>query len=282
MKRIDQILASLGKTDLASILHTAALAALKAGKIQRDRYGNPHQIHHKGAIDLVTDVDIAAEEAILAILYKEQSRATIIAEESQAHYSNGPRGPAWIVDPLDGTTNYAHGYPWFGVSIAYAIDSIIQAGVIYCPMQDELFCAGRDNGAWLNGKRFKVSAADSLKQSLIATGFPYDINERANEVIAALKAVVINAQDVRRAGAAALDLAYVACGRLDGFWEINLKPWDTAAGMLLVTEAGGTITDFSGRKYSPFLSEVLATNGLIHKELIAILKKFSKTGLKVL
>jgi myo-inositol-1(or 4)-monophosphatase len=278
MKRIDPILASLGKPDLAPILRTAVLAALKAGKIQRDRYGKPHQIHHKGAIDLVTEVDIAAEEAILAILYKEQSRAFIIAEESQAHYSNSPPGPAWIVDPLDGTTNYAHGFPWFGVSIAYAVDSVIQAGVIYCPMQDELFCAGRDSGAWLNGNRLRVSATNSLKQSLVATGFPYDIKQHTTEVLAALEMIVTNAQDVRRAGAAALDLAYVACGRLDGFWEIKLKPWDTAAGTLLVTEAGGTISDFSGRKYSPFLPEVLASNGLIHEELIALLKKFSRTG----
>jgi len=282
MKRIDPIIAHIGNPNLESILRIAVLAALKAGEIQRDRYGKPHQINHKGAIDLVTEVDIAAEEAILAILYKEQSNAAIIAEESHAHYSTGPRGPAWIVDPLDGTTNYAHGFPWFGVSIGYAVDSIIQAGVIYCPMQDELFCAVRDSGAWLNGKRLKVSAINSLKQALVATGFPYDIKQHTTEVLAALEVIVTNAQDVRRAGAAALDLAYVACGRLDGFWEIKLKPWDTAAGMLLVTEAGGAVSDFSGKAYSPFLAEVLATNGFIQEELVALLKKFSKTGLKVL
>ena len=181
MQRIDPIIAHLGNPDLVPKLRTALLAALKAGKIQRDRYGQPHQIHHKGAIDLVTEVDIAAEEAILAILYKEQSRATIVAEESHAHYSTGPRGPAWIVDPLDGTTNYAHGFPWFGVSIGYAFDSTIQVGVIYCPMQDELFCAVRNSGAWLNGKRIKVSATNSLKQALVATGFPYDIKQHTQK-----------------------------------------------------------------------------------------------------
>jgi myo-inositol-1(or 4)-monophosphatase len=282
MKRIDPILANLGEPYLVPILRTAVLAALKAGKIQRDRYGQPHQIRHKGAIDLVTEVDIAAEEAILAILYKEQARATILTEESRAHYSNSPPGPAWIVDPLDGTTNYAHGFPWFGVSIAYAVDSVIQVAVIYCPMQDELFCAGKGSGAWLNGKRLRVSTNNSLQQALVATGFPYDIKQHTAEVLAALEIIVTHAQDVRRAGAAALDLAYVACGRLDGFWEIKLKPWDTAAGMLLVTEAGGTISDFSGKKYSPFLPEVLATNGLVHEEMIVLLKKFSQIGLKVL
>jgi myo-inositol-1(or 4)-monophosphatase len=262
------------------ILRTAALAALKAGHIQRERYGKPHQVHHKGIIDLVTEVDTAAEEAILAILHKERMRATIIAEESHSQYNKSPQGPAWIVDPLDGTTNYAHGFPWFGVSIAYAVDGSSLVGVIYCPMQDELFCASRDSGAWLNGKRLKVSATNSLEEALVATGFPYDIRQHPTIVLAALEAIVTKVQDVRRAGAAALDLAYVACGRLDGFWEINLKPWDTAAGMLLVTEAGGAISDFSGKKYSPFLSEVLATNGFIHEKLLTLLKKFSKTGLK--
>jgi myo-inositol-1(or 4)-monophosphatase len=265
---------------LTHILQTAVLAALNAGQIQRDRYDKPHQIQHKGAIDLVTEVDIAAEEAILTILQTEQAQAAVLAEESQSQYNESPGGPVWIVDPLDGTTNYAHGFPWFGVSIAYAVDGISRVGVIYCPMQDELFCACRGYGAWLNSKRIAVSQTSSLNQALVATGFPYDIREHTADVLAALQSILIRAQDVRRAGAAALDLAYVACGRLDGFWEIELKPWDTAAGQLLVTEAGGKISDFVANEYSPFLPEVLATNGLIHEELIAQLKHFSKTGLK--
>jgi myo-inositol-1(or 4)-monophosphatase len=147
-------------------------------------------------------------------------------------------------------------------------------------MQDELFCAGQGYGAWLNSKRITVSKTSSLSQALVATGFPYDIKEHAAEVLAALQSILIRAQDVRRAGAAALDLAYVACGRLDGFWEIGLKPWDTAAGQLLITEASGTISDFAANEYSPFIPEVLATNGFIHTELIAQLQQFSKTGLK--
>ena len=280
MKRIEPILENIADQELTHMLRTAVLAALKAGHIQRDRYDKPHQVHHKGTIDLVTEVDIAAEEAILAILYKERSRVAILAEESHSQYNESPDGPVWIVDPLDGTTNYAHGFPWFGVSIAYAVDSISQVGVIYCPMQDELFCACQGYGAWLNSKRISVSKTSSLNQALVATGFPYDIKEHAAEVLAALQSILVRAQDVRRAGAAALDLAYVACGRLDGFWEINLKPWDTAAGQLLVTEAGGKISDFVANEYSPFLPEVLATNGFIHEELIAQLKQFSKTGLK--
>ena len=280
MKRIDPILDSIADPELAHMLRTAVRAALQAGNIQHDRFDKPHQVQHKGAIDLVTEVDIAAEEAILAILQTEPSQAAVLAEESHSQYNESPAGPVWIVDPLDGTTNYAHGFPWFGASIAYAVDSIPLIGVIYCPMQDELFCACRGYGAWLNSRRIGVSNTRSLNQALVATGFPYDIQEHAEEVLAALQSILLRAQDVRRAGAAALDLAYVACGRLDGFWEINLKPWDTAAGQLLVTEAGGKISDFVANEYSPFLPEVLATNGFIHTELIAQLQQFSKTGLK--
>jgi myo-inositol-1(or 4)-monophosphatase len=280
MKRIEPLLENIADQELTHMLRTAVLAALKAGHIQHDSYGKPHKVHHKGTIDLVTEVDVAAEEAILAILYKERSQAAILAEESHSQYNESPAGPVWIVDPLDGTTNYAHGFPWFGVSIAYAVDGISRVGVIYCPMQDELFYACQGYGSWLNSRRISVSKTSSLNQALVATGFPYDIKEHAAEILAALQSILIRAQDVRRAGAAALDLAYVACGRLDGFWEIGLKPWDTAAGQLLVTEAGGKISDFVANEYSPFLPEVLATNALIHEPLVAQLKQFSKTGLK--
>ena len=276
MERIKPIVNRCKDEQLADILRTATRASLKAGSIECDLYGKPHRIHHKGAIDIVTEADIAAEKAILEIIRAGNDKAAILAEESLSRYTGIPEGATWIIDPLDGTTNFAHGFPWFGVSIAYAVDGVSKVGVIYCPIQDELFCACAGAGAWLNGKQISVSTVTQLEQSLVATGFPYDIKENAHEVIAALTSVVTKVQDVRRAGAAALDLAYVACGRLDGFWEIKLKPWDTAAGQLLVSEAGGRITDFSGKPYSPFIPEVLASNELIHDQLTALLKQFGR------
>ena len=271
MKRIENCIAGCSP-ELANILEIAAKASLKAGKILRELYGKPHQISHKGDIDLVTEADISSENAILAILDKAGLHAEILAEESQSIYNEIPTGPVWIIDPLDGTTNFAHGFPWFAVSIAYAEKGGSRVGVIYCPMQDELFCGCLDSGAWLNGKPIRVSGIPVLDKSLLATGFPYDVRKRPAKVLAVLEAVLIRVQGVRRAGAAALDLAYVACGRLDGFWEIKLKPWDTAAGQLLLEEAGGKISDFRGNSYSPFIPEILATNGLIHKELLSVIR----------
>jgi myo-inositol-1(or 4)-monophosphatase len=258
------------------ILQTATQAALKAGNLEQALFGKPHQIRHKGPIDIVTEADIAAEEAILTILDADSTGVAVLAEESRSHYNGMPSGPTWIIDPLDGTTNFAHGFPWFGVSIAYLEDGVAKAGVIYCPMQDELFCAVQGHGAWLNGKRTAVSVTKILNEALVATGFPYNIKEKHPAVMAALASIITRVQDVRRAGAAALDLAYVACGRLDGFWEIKLKPWDTAAGQLLVAEAGGRTTDFAGGEYSPFLPEILASNGCIHDKLTQLLQPYSE------
>jgi myo-inositol-1(or 4)-monophosphatase len=274
MNRIDGCLAAC-PSELQEVLATAARAALAAGAIIRDRYGRTHQIAHKGAIDLVTEADLAAEEKIIDLLQAELPGTAILAEESSSFYQQAPVAPTWVIDPLDGTTNFAHGFPWFGTSIAFMRERRSEAGIIYCPMLDELFCTCRGAGAWLNGERVQVSPADALSHSLLATGFPYDIRQHPEMVLPALQAVLVRVQGVRRAGAAALDLAYVACGRLDGFWEIKLKPWDSAAGLLLVEEAGGRVTDFRDRPYSPFVPEILATNGLIHAELAALLQDFS-------
>jgi myo-inositol-1(or 4)-monophosphatase len=271
MKRIESCVTECDP-ELANILEMAGKAALRAGKILRELYGKPHQIRYKGDIDLVTEADIFSESTIIAILNKAPRCAEILAEESRSIYNEIPTGPVWIIDPLDGTTNFAHGLPWFAVSIAYAERSRSQVGVIYCPVQDELFCGCRGSGAWLNGKPIRVSGVLALDKSLLATGFPYDVRKKSAKVMAVLEAVLIRVQGVRRAGAAALDLAYVACGRLDGFWEIKLKPWDTAAGQLLLEEAGGKISDFWGGSYSPFIPEILATNSLIHKELLSVIK----------
>lgn len=271
MKRIESCVTECGP-ELANILEVAGKAALGAGKILRKLYGKPHQIRYKGDIDLVTEADISSENAIIAMLNKAPLRTEILAEESRSIYNEIPAGPVWIIDPLDGTTNFAHGLPWFAISIAYAEKGRSQAGVIYCPVQDELFCGCLDGGAWLNGKPIRVSGIPILDKSLLATGFPYDVRQKPTKVMSALEAVLIRSQGVRRAGAAAMDLAYVACGWLDGFWEIKLKPWDTAAGQLLLEEAGGKISDFRGGTYSPFIPEILATNSLIHEELLSVIK----------
>lgn len=276
MKRLDPCIKNCPDQELASLLHTAGSAALAAGKVISSLYDKPHTIKHKGAIDLVTEADIASEETILAALAKTSPDIAVLAEESHAYYTDPPAGPVWIIDPLDGTTNFAHGFPWFAVSIAYASNNQMRAGVIYNPKADELFCACQGAGAWMNGRPITVSETTTLSQSLLATGFPYDIHNRAGRVIETLEAVLSRVQGVRRAGAAALDLAYVACGRLDGFWEIRLKPWDSAAGQLLVLEAGGMVTDFSGNRYSPYIPEILASNSRIHKQLQQIIAPFSE------
>jgi myo-inositol-1(or 4)-monophosphatase len=276
MQRITRLLARCDSRHFADLLETATAAALEAGKILRSLYGKPHQISHKSDINIVTEADIASEQKIIEVLTAARKDIAVLAEESQSNYEAIPMEPVWIIDPLDGTTNYAHTFPWFGISIAYMENGEPGVGVIYCPIPDELFCAVRGSGAVLNGEPITVSGTDNMLQSLVATGFPYDINERLNEIVSILYAVLPAVQDVRRAGAAALDLAYVACGRLDGFWETNLKPWDTAAGQLLVTEAGGKITDFSGEHYSPFVPEVLATNGRIHGGLVQLLEDYSR------
>ena len=258
------------------IVKAAAEAALKAGSVLKALYGKPHQIDHKGEIDLVTEADWAAEKTIIPILTTDIPEIGVLAEESSSTKHLIPEGPVWIIDPLDGTTNFAHGFPWFAVSIGYAEEGEPRAGVIYAPMQDELFCAAKGCGAWLNGNRITVSKAGSLVDSLMATGFPYSIRQCSRNVIDALESMVLKCQGVRRAGAATLDLAYVACGRLDGFWEIGLKPWDTAAGVVILEEAGGRLSDFRGRPFSPFVPEVLATNGTIHQQASKILEQFSE------
>ena len=277
MKRLEKCLQHCGNSPLAPILKTAGIAALQAGRLLASLYNRPHEIRFKGEIDLVTEADPAAEKIILEILCKEYPEVGILAEESHSAYDAIPKKAMWIIDPLDGTTNFAHGFPWFAVSIAYTEKGKSLAGVIYAPMLDELFCACHGQGAWLNGRKIEVSGAGELTRSLLATGFPYNIRQRPEKVMAALEKVLTRSQGVRRAGAAALDLAYVACGRLEGFWEIKLKPWDTAAGILLVEEAGGRVTNFQGEHYSPFIHEILSSNGHIHAELVGLLKEFGES-----
>ena len=272
-------ISSSAPPDLVHALDTALKAAKQAGKTLMDLYSQPHDIRYKGAIDLVTEADVASEKAIKAVIEAE-SRAEIMAEES-ADSIECPAAPVWIIDPLDGTTNYAHGFPFFCVSICYYLGAEVNghgpgpvAGVIYCPVLDEMFSALKGHGAWLNNAPMHTTSEQEMERGLMATGFPYTIREESQWVLEALQKVIIKAQGLRRAGAAALDLAWLAAGRVDGFWEAGLKPWDTAAGQLIVTEAGGTVTDFDGNEYNPFMKEILASNGPLHDKLAAILRDF--------
>ena len=276
MDRVKNYLNKLDATN-KELLQTATLAALEAGAILQDLYKNPHNIKFKGEIDLVTEADIASEKAIISILSEKTPSISILAEESAANNIDVQAGPVWIIDPLDGTTNFAHGFPYFCVSIALYHHNMTKLGVIYEPMLDELFYGVSGAGSMLNNDLLSVSSTKTLNHSLLATGFPYDVRENSDEVIAALHEMLTKAQGIRRAGAAALDLAYVAAGRFDGFWEIKLKPWDTAAGLLLVQEAGGKVTDFKNRDYSPFCKEILASNSMIHHEMTTILEKYTLT-----
>ncbi len=253
-----------------NLLELAKSAALAAGRLQRENFSQKISIRHKGEIDLVTEIDLASERLISDILAL--SGLPILGEEE---VKTKPQGTYWLVDPLDGTTNYAHGFPWFAPSIALMQDKIPLLGVVYHVMMDELFWAEKGQGAFLNGRPLKVSAQESLSQALLATGFPYNVHDQPEPVVGAFRAFLVRAQGIRRAGAAALDLAYVACGRLDGFWEILLKPWDTAAGVLLVREAKGQVSDFLGQPYDPFVPHIVASNGKIHAEMISIASSYT-------
>ncbi len=252
-----------------NLLDLAKAAALAAGRLQREHFDRPIEVRHKGKIDLVTEVDLKSEALIVDLL--SLSGIPILGEEEA---KTEPSGRYWLVDPLDGTTNYAHRFPWFAPSIALMEDKVPVLGVIYHVMFDELFWAEKGKGAFLNGKALRVSKVSSLKDAVLATGFPYGIHEQPEKVVGAFRDFLIKAQGVRRAGAAALDLAYVACGRFDGFWEPLLKPWDTAAGILLVQEAGGKVTNYLGELYDPFQNHIVASNGLLHEELVLIACKY--------
>jgi myo-inositol-1(or 4)-monophosphatase len=249
---------------------TCALAR-QAGKLLIDKFTQQHQIHYKGTIDLVTEADKLSEELILTEISRRYPDHGILSEESAR--KNEQATTRWIVDPLDGTTNYAHGFPFFCVSIALEKEGTVVMGVVYDPIRDELFTAVRGGGAWLNGKKLHVSSVNDLSRSLLATGFPYDIRVSPDNNINYFSAMVKKAQAIRRPGAAALDLAYLAAGRIDGFWELKLKPWDTAAGCLLVAEAGGIISDMTGGTWHLDSPGLVASNGLIQDQMMSVLRK---------
>lgn len=242
--------------------------ARQSGTLLREKFSHAHTIHYKGDINIVTEADQFSENLIIGAIKHRFPEHGILSEESPAIAGTGKI--RWIIDPLDGTTNYAHGYPVFCVSIALESDGKIILGVIYDPMREEMFVATRGEGSYMNDKKIKVSNHDDISKCLLATGFPYDIRESKENNLDYFNWMAKKCQAIRRAGAAALDLAYLAAGRFDGFWELKLKPWDTAAGCLMVEEAGGTVSDLSGNDWTISSPNVLASNGFIHKKMIDI------------
>ena len=247
----------------------ASHAALKAGGILRDNIRGLREIRYKGDINLVTEMDMKSERIVVDTILDAFPDHGIIAEEETVIRSRSEF--TWIIDPLDGTTNYAHGYPCFSVSIALERGDEIVLGVVYDPMRDELFTARKEEGSYLNRQRISVSATDTLIKCLLATGFPYDRTVSRRNNMDYFHDLLMASQEVRRDGSAALDLCSVACGRFDGFWELKLKPWDVAAGTLIVIEAGGMVSGLAGKTFSIHDDEVLASNGIIHGQMMEIL-----------
>jgi myo-inositol-1(or 4)-monophosphatase len=237
--------------------------------VVREGWGVTHAPERKGRIDLVTEYDRRSERLLLDALKARFPGHAILAEESGDHPAASR--VRWIVDPLDGTTNFSHNYPFFCVSIAAEIDGKLAAGAIYDPVRDELFAAARGLGATLNGVPIRVSPIDRVSDALLVTGFPYDVREHPERSVPLFQAFLMRAQGIRRDGSAALNLCYLACGRFDGFWENSLSPWDMAAGVLIVREAGGRVTDYDGRAFELSARRILASNGRIHDEMMGIL-----------
>ena len=245
----------------------------EAGQVMLDGLGGSLEVMRKGEVDLVTEVDLAVERMIAEAIRDEFPEHSVVGEEGWDEEEAREADHTWFVDPLDGTTNYVHGYPMFCVSLALAHRGEVLAGGVYDPLRDELFYAEKGGGATLNGEGIAVSGTDGLISSLLSTGFPYQRATIPDNNVALFSKLVTRIQGVRRSGSLALDLAYVAAGRLDGHWELHVKPWDTAAGGLLVREAGGRISGMRGEPWSPFESHIVATNRVIHDELLAVLRQ---------
>jgi len=250
-------------------LDVAVEAAIAAGDTLMDLFGRVNHIRKKGHIDLVTEADLEAEKTILEIIHRSFPRDNILSEEAGKEERSSNR--TWVIDPLDGTTNFAHAFPFFAVSIALEVDNEIVLGIVYNPHTNEFFEAVQGRGAQMNKMPIRVSKTPNIGEALLGTGFPYDIHEKPEEVMDLFTRMVVRAQGVRRPGSAAIDLCYVAAGIFDGFWEQDLKPWDTAAGVLIVKEARGKLTTFEGEPYSPYLKTIVAANPFIHDAMIGVL-----------
>ncbi|MGQ0543407.1 MAG: inositol monophosphatase family protein [Blastocatellia bacterium] len=254
------------------MLNFAIETAREAGHLLLEKFGRITSVTKKGDINLVTEADLASEALIIERIKSYYPKHAILAEESgEAIVIGSDTTWKWIIDPLDGTTNYAHGYPCFCVTIALEHEGEIVAGVTYDPTRNELFAAESRQGATLNGKPIRVSATENLGDSLIVTGFPYDFKQREN-FARHLTEFLLSSRGVRRDGSAAIDMAYVACGRFDGFWEEGLNAWDVAAGKLMIEEAGGIVSYYDGSKFSIYSPPICASNGIIHDQMLAVLR----------
>lgn len=248
-----------------------AKALKEVGALLRESIHKIKKIDYKSEANLVTDIDKIAEKMIIRKIKQHFPDHAILAEESK------PQGKSrykWIIDPLDGTTNFAHSFPVSCVSIAVEKDGEVILGGVLDPFRNELFFAEKNRGAYLNGKKIRVSKVQRLKESLLSTGFPYDRKIHAGTYLNIFEGFMIRCHGIRRMGSAAIDLCYTACGRFDGFWELKLNPWDTAAASLICQEAGGRLTNFKGKPYSIYDPEALASNGLIHAEMLRVLDRY--------
>jgi len=251
-------------------LTVARQVALEAGALLKNLLGRINQITHKGEIDLVTEADLQSEKLILEALSRHFPEDVFLTEETGQHGAASPR--VWPIDPLAGTVNFAHELPFFAVSIALQVQGQTMLGVVYSPCIQELFEATKGSGAFLNQKLLTVSKTNKLIDSLLATGFPYTMHQNPGDAMQRFHNFTVRSQGIRRIGSAAMDLCYVAAGRFAGYWEQDLKPWDTAAGALLVEEAGGLVTDFNGNPFTPYLKTVAASNSFIHEDMLAALR----------
>lgn len=254
------------------MLNFAIETAREAGQTLLEKFGRKINVSLKGDINLVTEADFASEKLIIEKIKSYYPKHAILAEESgEAIVIGGDTRWKWIIDPLDGTTNFAHGYPCFCVTLALEHDGEIVLGVTFDPTRDEMFAAERGKGATLNNKPIRVSETENLGDALIVTGFPYDFKQRI-DFARHLTEFLLRSRGVRRDGSAAIDMAYVACGRFDGFWEEGLNPWDVAAGYLLIEEAGGRVSYYDDSRFSIYTPPICASNGLIHGEMLEVLK----------
>lgn len=269
MKKVSSTNEVKMKKSYKEFLDIAMSAAKTAGGIQMEKLGKIEQVRHKGEADLVTEVDVLCEKKIKEIILSNYPHHQILAEESGGASKGKYR---WIVDPLDGTTNYAHGYPFFCTSIALEIDGVIVVGVVYNPVSGELFSAVCGGGAFLNGKPIHVSTVSKLENAMAGTGFPYEREKRLGQSLELFRRMIEPVQAIRRDGSAALNLCYVAVGRFDLFWELTLHPWDIAAGWLMIEEAGGKVTRIDGSPMQLDAPDIAASNSILHDELIKTLK----------
>lgn len=256
---------------MSDVLSIAEVIARRAGAVVMEGFGHVRQVRQKGEIDLVTEFDQRSEEVIISSLQKEFPDHAILAEESGHHPRTGEY--QWVVDPIDGTTNFAHGIPLFAISLGLLHGNVPVAGIIYDPLHQELFAAALGQGASLNGRPIHVSSQSHLGQALLATGFPYDVRTNRRNNLAQYAQFQLRTQGVRRLGSAALDCAWTALGRLDGYWEFGIKPWDIAAGGLLVREAGGRATSTDGDEEFISTGTIVVSNGHLHEQILRVLRE---------